>query len=309
MFKSPYDTTTAKAYNVLELEHSVEQARVEGGLVSGLVDGAPNVYCILETGLVDTYPHPLTFQSRLKNDLITVIDLTPFRSQIRRQSDSKLELPSSGPIPLALMRGRLQQLWSTPSSPDLYGISILPHAVFAAWVGDNVSRVLSLDAEASVAVTAVAGLWYWCQFQDYTAGETFSDRDFVQICTAIEKATRVPLARLMDYLTHWNKPINNATDFVAAVKACSNSLRTERLSVGSFYTSMVGGWFGSLDTREVVGVALEFPPTFIAMVWSSINERTYRKTPIGEKVLYLGKNGLDREFINSLGKTLNRAGG
>lgn len=309
MFKSPYDTTTAKAYDVLELEHNVEQARIEGGLVSGLVDGAPNVYCVLETGVVDTFPHPLTFKSRLKSDLITVADLTPFRSQVRRLSDSKLELPSSGPIPLALMRARLQQLWNTPGGPDLYGISILPHAVFSAWVGDNISRSLSLDAETSVAVSAVAALWYWCQFQEYTPGQPLPDREFVQICGTVEKATRIPLARAMSILERWNKPITNATEFVAAVKACANSLRTERLTVGSFYTFMVGSWFGSLDTREVVGVALEFPPTFIAMVWSSINERTYRKTAIGEKVLFLGKNGLDREFINSLGKTLTRVGG
>lgn len=307
MFKSPYDTTAAVAYDVKSLEREIEIARTEGALVSGLVDGMPNVMAILNDSSIPVFPHPVTIRSRIDNTLYSTVDLRSYRSQIRKISDSKLELPSSGPVPFALMRAQLQQLWNQPNTPDLFNLSTLPHTVFASWVGDLLSRKFELDGEASVAMTITAAFWYACQYQDITEQQDLTERDLVMYARTIERATRIPMQRSMDYLTRYNKTVTTSTQFIDAAKAIVQSIRLQRLNLGSLYTLIGTSWFGSLDVREVAAAALEYPPTYLAMVWASINENTYRRTPIGELVRKLSKNGADREFVKNLGIALAHA--
>lgn len=307
MFKSPYDTTAAVAYDVKSLERDIEIARSEGSLVAGLVDGAPNVLAIISDSDIPVFPHPVTIKSRIDNVVFTVADLRSYRSQIRHISESKLELPSSGPVPFTLMRAHLQQLWNKPNCPDLFNLSTLPHTVFASWVGDLLSRKFELDGEASVAMTITAAFWYACQFEDTTEQKEFSERDLVMYSNVIERATRIPSTTTMQYLSRYGKTILTAAHFIEAAKAIVQSIRLQRLNLGSLYTIVGTSWFGSLHVREVAAAALEFPPTYIAMVWASINENTYRRTPIGELVRKLSRNGADREFVKNLGVALAHA--
>lgn len=304
MFKSPYETTAIPPYDVRGLFKDVETAKVEGSLVSGLVPDAPSILGVLSDSDVPVLAHPITFTSVLDKKVYTVVDLRPYRTQIRRIGAENVELPNSGPVPFNLMRGRLQQLWNVPSPPDLFNFSILPQTVYSNWIANGLSGKLTLDAETTISLQALAAFWYQCQFEGQPQRK-LTEGEAVLYAKAVDRATRIPSERVTDLLLGYGKTITKTAEFIEAVKTI-NSVRADRITLGLFYTTLATSWFGSAAIREVVGVAIEYPPTFIAMLWSSLHEKTYRNTPIAQLAARYGRDGVAAEFLTGLGMLLKQ---
>jgi len=304
MFKSPYEATAIPPYDVRGLFKDVEVARTEGSLVSGLIPDAPAILSILNDADVPVIAHPITFTSVVDRKTYTAVDLRPYRSQIRRIGEANVELPNSGPVPFNLMRARLQQLWNQTPTPDFLNVSSLPATVYSNWIANTLANKLSLDVQTTIAIQALAAFWFLCQFEDGPQRE-LDERERTMYSKAVDRLTRIPQMRVYDILSGYGKTINNAKEFIEAVKTL-NSVRAGGLTVGLLFTTIATSWFGSTAVREVVGVAVEYPPTFLAMLWAACQERTYRNTPIGQLVQRLGRDGEDKRFVNGLGLLLKQ---
>lgn len=302
MFKSPYETTAIPPLDFRGLLKDVETARAEGGLVSGVVPDAPSILALIGDSPVPVLAHPITFQSVVDKKLYTVVDLRPNRAQIRQINERNVELPTTGPVPFALMRARLQQLWNLPNSPDLFNLSSFPQTVFSNWVANALAGRLTLDIETTISLQALAAFWYQCQFEEGPQ-RNLTEREIVLYAKAIDKATSIPQERVMLQLEAYGKTITKAAEFIEAAKTI-NSTRIGQVTVGNLYTIIATSWFGSTAVREVVGVGVEFPPTFIAMLWSAVHEKTYRNTPIAQLAARYGRKGVAEEFVTNLGRTL-----
>jgi hypothetical protein len=302
MFKSPYETTAIPPYDVRGLFKDVETARAEDKLVSGIVPDAPAILAILNDADIPVIAHPITFTSVLDKKVYTVVDLRPYRAQVRRISDNHLELPNSGPIPFNLMRARLQQLWNIPNSPDLFNLSTFPQTVYSNWIANALGSRLSLDAETTVSLQALAAFWYQCQFEEGPQ-RTLSEGEAVLYAKAVDRATRIPQTRVIDLLLGYGKTITKASEFIEAAKTI-NSVRLGQATLGLLYTILATSWKGSTAIREVVGVAVEYPPTFLAMLWSAVHEKTYRDTPIAQWAQRYGREGNSAKFTANLGLLL-----
>jgi len=304
MFKSPYEATAIPPYDVRGLFKDVEVARTEGSLVSGLIPDAPSILSILNDADVPVIAHPITFTSVVDQKVYTAVDLRPYRTQIRRIGEANVELPNTGPVPFNLMRARLQQLWNQKNPPDLLNLSDLPATVYSNWVANTLSNKLSLDVQTTISIQAFAAFFYLCQFEEGPQRK-LDEREMVLYAKAVDRLTRIPQMRVYDHLAAYGKTITNAKEFVEAVKTI-NSVRIASVSVGLLFTTIATSWFGSAAIREVVGVAVEYPPTFLAMLWAACQEKTYRNTPIGQLVQRLGRDGEDKRFVNALGLLLKQ---
>jgi hypothetical protein len=63
-------------------------------------------------------------------------------------------------------------------------------------------------------------------------------------------------------------------------------------------TLIRSAWFGN-QAKENLSVALEHPPTWCAIVFSCVTEKTYKNSTIYKYVEKLGKKKADEEFMNT----------
>lgn len=302
MFKSPYETTAIPPYDVRGLFKDVETARAEDKLISGIVQDAPGILAIINDADIPVIVHPITFTSVLDKKVYTVVDLRPYRAQVRRISDNHLELPNSGPIPFNIMRARLQQLWNIPNGPDLFNLSTFPQTVYSNWIANTLGSRLSLDTETTISLQVLAAFWYQCQFEEGPQRK-IDEADAVLYAKTVDRSTRIPMTRALDLIMAYGKTITKASEFIEAAKTI-NSVRVGQATVGLLYTILATSWKGSTAIREVVGVAVEYPPTFLAMLWSAVHEKTYRDTPIAQLAARYGRDGVAGKFTTNLGLSL-----
>ena len=64
-------------------------------------------------------------------------------------------------------------------------------------------------------------------------------------------------------------------------------------------------WFGS-NAKEILAVALEHPPTWYAIVFSSLEERTYKNSMIARVAERFGKGGAWVDFKNAYSELIKR---
>jgi hypothetical protein len=57
-------------------------------------------------------------------------------------------------------------------------------------------------------------------------------------------------------------------------------------------------WYGT-NAKEIISVALEHPPTWAAIVFTALNERTFKNSMIYKIAERFGKRGASDEFIDS----------
>ena len=93
-------------------------------------------------------------------------------------------------------------------------------------------------------------------------------------------------------------PLPNIQSFVNWVKKILDTPRVEDLTVGYLYIAL-GASYG-VAYREAVAISLEYPPVFIAMVYTALNDRGYSKTGLGKIVEKVISRDNHKEFIKNV---------
>lgn len=93
-------------------------------------------------------------------------------------------------------------------------------------------------------------------------------------------------------------------DFCAQVKEITENNRLQAFEEGILVNLLIASWFGT-NAREMIAVALEHPPTWIALVYAAFTEKSYKNTVISKIAYrYLGSKG-ENDFVRSLVSLIN----
>jgi hypothetical protein len=273
MFLTPYNTTIA-AHSAGVIERKVvselNYARTEGALVQA-DERFPKIFAVAGRGValdrIPAFGHPVV------DGEYTYVDLRSYNSQVLTSGQYKA--PKEGAAAFLIKQAILQTAWTEDRADrqSLWLFSSLPIKGYANWIGELVTRRLALDYTAQMKLTALAAWFYLCLH--FNENELESDQD----------ALAVRLSRVSDQgIEECREAV--ALGYLADTDAFSNavqrlgSLKLEHFTNGVFYSIMASSWFGTPTAKESVSVALEHPPTWIALLHTVVNERVYNKTPI-----------------------------
>jgi hypothetical protein len=81
----------------------------------------------------------------------------------------------------------------------------------------------------------------------------------------------------------------------------TDSVRLKDFNAGVLFTLLGNTWFGA-NAKEMIAVATEHPPTWIAMLLSAFTERTFKNSQIAKILERNSFKKLSDDFVNS---TLN----
>lgn len=291
MFKNAYETTPCSAYALAGIVAALKVAMVDGQLhqvqspknipVDGLFEVPPYLKA------VGPFSHTIALDHFGKK--IYVIDTRPFTRGNDRET---FKIVNATEYRFALLRGMLTKLWSEGQGMDLVSFGDVAPRAFVKLLSEGITRRLGLSPLDQQALVAVTGFYYYCQ---YETEETLSERDLLKIVTRVSRETAVPVQKQLELLEGQVK-INDIHGYTEAVKRIVGSPRLEHLNPGLVYAIVTGCWYGAA-AREIVAVALEHPPTFHAMVYMALTDRSYHSAYFAKLIEAVNKGPNGKQYL------------
>jgi hypothetical protein len=177
------------------------------------------------------------------------------------------------------LRTVLGHIFEFAQPSALKDMGSFPATVFGKFVSQPLARNFMLEPSQEVYLNVIATYYYYCLFVDEVELEA-EERDKVVAQTA--RATNVPADRVYDIMDGVDM-IHDLEKLADVIKLRVNSVRLQNFTYGTILQMLCGNWMGNAS-REMVGVALEHPPTWIALIYGSIGEASFKRTQLGKIV-------------------------
>lgn len=292
MFKSAYETLACRSYNISDIKKYLNLARIDGTLLEARTPGKSKVIRDVfvvgpDNTEVPAFSHPFRLED--KDEVVYVIDGRPY---LRKGIDG-FTITNVSEYNQLLIRAALSKDWeTTPNS--LLSLGDLPIIVFSRWMSNAITSRLGLTPEDQVKLMVVTLFYWYSLFRN----DEFDDKDKNNIARKISKISYIPTNITMGLIDTigYMEDVNAYIDTVIKVVG---STRLEKLNAGLLFSMMGGSWFG-LNSKEIIAVAIEHPPTFVSIIAAALESRSYRKSIIGRLVLDNDKKQLGKTFTHSL---------
>lgn len=289
MFKTAFETLACHAYNTREIHNKLELAYIENELIELVTPSGKPVLFVRgidpDNDTVPTFSHP--FHLTIDGVPHTIIDTRPY---LRRTRDGEIVFTNSGDYKFQLYRAILNFHWVEESSEELLSVGDLVPLTFCRWLSDSISRKIGLSPSEQVKVTTLT-LFYWHSLfeSEEKDGEAFDERYKRHIVSKLTQITSIPASMSMEVADEVNY-MTSLRSYVAALQATVGGPRAELITPAFIYALLGGSWFG-VNVKETIAVAVEHPPTFVAIIAMAMETRNYRKTQIGNLVYENDKRG------------------
>jgi hypothetical protein len=295
--KTSYDTTLGSAIITKPVEQAIKEAFIKDLIWHTHLDliTSLKIRPVFITGRnvsesnIPYFVHPILVSDRNKAEYLCA-DIRPY---VREDSDDLNEVQVRNQAEFTLMRQRmvLNLAWLNNESSQLRNTLSFAEDVFAAWISEAIAKRYALDPADQMTLTILAHYYYQSLFypEDKIEEETLQ-----KIVVHTMKATKVGNKEIFAIFDQIQR-MRSIDDFCLEVKRILNNVRLEELNTGMLITMLGNTWY-SQNNREVIAVALEHPPTWIAVVLSATNERGFKNSRIGKLSEAFGKGEKAKNF-------------
>lgn len=224
------------------------------------------------------------------------MDVRPFvkiNKQVSSAYDSVISIKNNPEFTVAYMKLVFQNEWLDGNYSTLLSDFQLAAEVYATWISENVTRKFGLDPKAQLDLRIIAYVFYYSLFKENSLDHNDLDRVTMQIKSHSTINTSY-ISELVNRLT----PMNNINDFCDVVSKTVESARLGSFNLASLLVCINNTWFG-YASKENIQTAIEHPPTWLSLVYSALNERSFKRANISDISLRLSKRGVGDEFNQS----------
>lgn len=294
IFRSSYDTTLGVAITTKPIEHAIKEAMIRDGIDCNTLDLITSelLLPVFITGMsssesnIPFFVHPLIIENHNKNNYLCA-DIRPY---IRNQQP--ITPKNATEFNFVKSRTILNLAWLARSPLELKNTLSFAGSVFSAWISEIVTKRFALDPKDQL-ILAIISHYY---FQSLHYPEDQFDEDMLQMFAVhTMKATKAPSQLVFEIFDKIGR-ISNLNDFCTAVTNVLENIRLKDFNSGILITCAGSSWFG-LNAKEIIAVSLEHPPTWYAIVYTSLVERSYRNSMISRISERYGKNKAGDDYI------------
>ena len=301
--KTAYDTTACGGFLLKKTTDAITAALVSSHVphipktIIGLIEGGS-----AQIDNVPAFAHPIIYSGAGHNgppgDVKLIIDVRSFGSWDSAQT--RFNVRNEIEYKLAVHRAELNQIWITENSTILRDISQLPIVLFSSWVSEAIAKRFALDPREQLNLTILAAIFYNSQF---TNEEKMDDHEKLRAINSIAKALRASSQDVMSIFDNVSYVPNVAT-FCQLAQTISGSVRLSDLNVGLLYSIVGSTWFGT-NSKEMVAVAMEHPPTWLAILMAAYSERTFKNSAITKLTERTGNKDSGKGYLHAILNLLN----
>lgn len=301
IFKTPYETTVGSGLVTSKIELAIKESIIKDYIQSVHADikidfDVKPIFISNATpseANIPYFSHPLLVED-LHKEKYLCIDVRPFVKQNQNDMLNLFNIKNQSEYDLAYSKLALNLIWLTQRPETLRDLSIIPNAIFSSWISEGLASRFALDPKDQMMLAIIASFYYQSLFTEFNI---FLEEDRQKIATTIIRATRAP-AKLVFEVTDKIQKLSNINEFCDTCRSILENTRLENLNSGLLITILGNSWFG-MSAKEVLAVSLEHPPTWISLVYSSLTERTFKKSLLARiSERYTGNKG-GNDFIKA----------
>lgn len=281
IFKTAYDTTVGSGFVMNKTELAIKESIIKDYInqIHGNLKTELDIKPILLSNSgssesnIPYFSHPLLIEDLHKQKYIC----GDVRQYIKKDVDTNsalgmFNIKNESEFNLTYNRLALNMIWLTQRPESLRDISYIPNSIFSSWISEGLANRFALDPKDQMTLAIISSFYYQSLFTEFN---TFLEEDRQKMATLIIKSTRAPAKMVFD-VTDKIEKLSNLNEFCFTCKNLLENPRIENLNAGLLITIIGNSWFG-MNAKEILAVALEHPPTWIALVYASFTERTYKK--------------------------------
>ena len=303
IYYTPYHTTMGKIVVLDDIIKTIKVAFIKDGVnkVNLGVKPLPHIEMVFITGLhpsetdIPLFTHPVEVAYNGRTYLCT--DMRLFVSNMLGRTtlvDLDNNIKNKVEFNFFKTRSILTLAWLNKGQGHIRNGLGFAANVYSALISQLISRAYGLDYGDQLTIQIIACYFYFSLFFD----DELIKQDLVEswvIHTAqMTKADTVLISSIFQQITK----CNNMASFCETIKSICKNNRLHDLNVPVLLTLVKSTWFGA-NAKEIMSVALEHPPTWVSMVYTALQERSYKNSNIYQYAERLGKRGLAEEFIRS----------
>lgn len=266
---SAYDTTACRSYNKAKIHDPLVALFLMngttahfGGRVQAVEIEAPG------TAKVNAFSYP--FIDERDGNTIVFTDLRSLTSYDERSE--RLRIRNQSDYTGKLITANIAHDWARGYTERYLVNMPLGLSVYSAWLGEAVNNRFPCDALTQLKVSVFAAILY---INNFYKEEVIAQRDHKSAMQAMitrhcEYVHPEVATIISEYYT-----LSDLESFCEAIKAYTQNVRLKDLNVATLFEAVGRYWPGN-DGREMMAVALEYPPVWLAVLLSSFTDRGYR---------------------------------
>lgn len=303
MFVYPYDTTVCAGNDHLtsNLIKILKATEIIDGLTSSIqlpaIDSSRSVKLnenniLLVTAKnkdVPPFAHPVAVDFLSGKKL--VLDARPFTKVV----NNEIVITSDNEYKFNIIRAALIDTMANGNVKDLHSIGSFPLLIFARWIAENVTKRVGLNPKEQAMLIVISAIYYTSLFRE---DPTFNEVELSRNVQLISKITYIPVD-ICQEVSDKILPMSNIKEFVTQIISVIETSRLEKFSTGLLMTILMNSWYGN-NAKEIVCVALENPPTWLALMYSALNDRSYRATGLSKVIIANDKKDSGKNFSLNL---------
>lgn len=295
MFTSPYQTTLIeRRYQVDQLVLALQRANIEAPLEkmkTPLGNVIRDAYIVTPSSDYDHVPSFTQCVNIGKADSPKwVVDARPYMRNERHSGTYRLVAQNDYMFQCIRMALTLQV--NQKDSDALLTLGKVPVVTFVRLITHALTNVYQLPLESQIQVSIICAYYYLLQCR---SEKQITESENALLAQKITGMVSIPVNTVMEIMTELN-PMGNVRDLVDAIRQHSKSLRLKDFTFENLFMMVANTWIG-VNSRENIGVALEHIPTWIALVYTALDEHSYRKTILAQRAQTAGKQIDIKYFI------------
>lgn len=296
MFSSSYDTKAGSGYHkqMQDIGNRIAQEFTMGyGDYFQPINKELNCFFVTpHNTTLKPFAHPIQVDVPNRGT-IYVVDVRGFT---RLDANRQVVISSALDYSVSTERCILEQRWNVDGARRIFDLGIFQVEAFGRWISNGLRARYSLDAEATMRVAIAASYYYYCLCDDIKEAE-YPEDEALKIASIIGRSYGLSP---QDTLGIIGEPLvlRGVDGLINLIKTTGNSIRLERLGIVDIYTMYGGTWFGS-NAREIIGVALEHPPTFVVLIKHAMTERGFRNSMLSQTLKPFEKQVATHAFLKN----------
>lgn len=244
---------------------------------------------------IPSFPHPMKLEDiRGKNFICSDLRLTlrepkgePFTSRIKNRQE----------FDFLMARHWLTMLYHGGRAVDFRTSLRFGAYAYGAWLSSAIGHLRGLDPYQRT----VAHIVFMCFYYDMTFGDKEDRPARVEMedwISSFFNGLPMKYKEILDRIG--NKVISSIDDAVTRLKETIESPALMSLNGAALLASVKSHWFGQgVDSQKLVGVALEDPPTWCALVLAALTYNGYKNAMIAQIVTKLNKKAETDSFLST----------
>lgn len=283
---SSYDTTFGRRYLPAEASSAIVKAVVSNNLTNSDSSYTPIKDTTDMPVDIPSFMHPLFVDQQPVHGLF--VDVRPYVSKNRLSGEMKIT--STADYNLALARAGLEQIWRNEPSSVLRSVGPLPASVYASWLAESISKKFGIGPEDQYKLTIFSAWMYFSLFADEV---TPNDADYLRVAKSISTATRIPVEVVMEILDGQDY-IKDIADYCGRLEEIVD-VRLRGFTPVLLMPLLAATWYGA-NSQQIIAIAIEHVPTFIAVVLAASSERAYHRAKLADIMDHCPAKGTKRDF-------------